>query len=90
MTQVTYTPYGAAKVVNAVLVEVGIDKVLPPQMFYNYTSARVREGKKPFIAVGADGRITESALNEWLATYLQKQGVELPVGTAGQDAQAEA
>jgi hypothetical protein len=72
---VTYTPYAACKIVNAALAERGIDKILPPQMFYNYTSARVRDGKRPFIDVDSNGRITEAGLIKWMEAYLQKQVV---------------
>lgn len=71
------TPYAAAKVANAALAAAGVDKVLPPQMFYNYTSARIRKGKAPFIPVDAEGRITVEGLQGWLAKYLVKQGVEV-------------
>lgn len=75
------TPYAASKVVNKILEDAGVEKVLPPQMFYNYTSARIRSGKNPLIAVDENGKITEEGLNEWLAKYLVKNGVELEVTT---------
>jgi hypothetical protein len=69
------TPYAAAKIANAALVEAGIAKVLPPQMFYNYTSARIRAGKQPFIECDADGKVTAAGLAKWLETYVAKQKV---------------
>jgi hypothetical protein len=64
----TMTPYAAAKIVNAKLAELKIDKELPPQMLYNYTSKDyidniVVEGKK---------RITNEGLNKWLVGYVKK------------------
>ena len=73
----TMTAYAAAKIVNAALEAAEVEKVLPAQMFYNYTTARLRADKKPLIACDENGRITEDGLNEWLAKYLVKQGVEV-------------
>jgi hypothetical protein len=69
--QLTITAYGAAKVVNAALKEAGFDKVIPPQMMYNYTTARVRKGKKPYIAMDEQGRILVDDLKRWLTKYLE-------------------
>lgn len=66
------TPYKASKVVNSILEEMGVEKVLPPQMFYNYTTARVRKGKESFIALDGDLKITEEGLKVWLEKYLAK------------------
>lgn len=74
-TLMSYTPYAAAKIVNGALEEAGLDKRIPPQMMYNYTSARLRAGKNPLIATDADGKITEEGLRTWLVKYLAKQGV---------------
>ena len=71
------TPYAAAKVVNATLLKAGVEKVIPPQMMYNYTSARLRKGKAPFIECDAEGKITQEGLTKWLKVYLAKQGVEV-------------
>lgn len=71
------TPYKAAQIVNATLAAAEIDKTIPPQMMYNYTTARVRAGKRPFIEVDEEGRITEKGLEVWLAKYLAKHGVEV-------------
>jgi hypothetical protein len=81
-----FTPYRAATIVNAILSEkdivytetakghkAGDPKVLPTQMFYNYTTARLRQGKTSFIEVDNEGRITEEGLQKWLSNYLVKQ-----------------
>jgi hypothetical protein len=65
------TPYAASKVVNSALSESGVDKVLPPQMFYNYV-------KKGYIT-STDGRIHTDDLQVWLVTYLTKNGVTVEV-----------
>jgi len=73
----TVSPYKAAKIVNQLLLDAGVDKVLPPQMFYNYTTARIRAGKPSFIEVTEVGdnkfEITISGLNKWFEGYLAKQ-----------------
>jgi hypothetical protein len=69
------TPYAAAKLVNAALIEAGIEKVLPPQMFYNYTTARVNKGKTPLIpTTEVDGKIfiADTDLAVWLQKYVAK------------------
>lgn len=78
-TITTTTPYNAAKAVNAVLEARGIVnpktgeiKVVPSQMFYNYTTSRIREGKQPLIACDSEGRILVSALQEWVKAYVFK------------------
>jgi hypothetical protein len=71
------SPYQAAKVVNAALEAAEVDKRIPPQMMYNYTTARLRAGKAPFIECNAEGKIEPEALETWLAKYLVKQGVEV-------------
>jgi hypothetical protein len=67
------TPYAAAKLANAVLAERGIEKTLPPQMFYNYTTGRVNKGKAPLLACGRteDGQVVVSvdAVIEWAHKY---------------------
>ncbi len=67
------TPYKAAKFVNEELKKNGIDKVIPPQMIYNYTSARVNDGKKPFIKYDIENGVDEESLNEWTTKYIAKQ-----------------
>ena len=82
------TPYKAARFVNAALTKAGLEKQLPPQMFYNYTTGRINKGKAPLIEVEAvettnarGERITQhqikaEALNTWLANYLAKQATK--------------
>lgn len=67
------TPYKASQIANLALEASGVQKKLPPQMFYNYTNARIKQGKKALIAVDSEGRITESGLSEWLEKYIAKQ-----------------
>lgn len=64
----TVSPYAAAKLVNAVLVEVGL-KEIPPQMMYNY----VKKGYIPSV----DKKINVSDLHEWTTKYLAKKGITL-------------
>lgn len=67
----TVTPYKAAVLVNAVLELQNINPV-PPQMMYNYTTARIAKGKKAFIPV-TDGRIMVQDLQEWVTKYIAKK-----------------
>lgn len=64
------SPYGAAKVVNALLAEAGVEKVLPPQMFYTYVA-------KGYIPADENKKIAEADLLEWATKYLAKQGVKV-------------
>jgi hypothetical protein len=68
----TFSPYAACKQVNAALLEDGITKILPPQMFYNYTTARIRAGKTPMIPCDVQGRITAEGLADWYSKYSAK------------------
>lgn len=74
-TMELYTAYRASQIVNIALENAKIDKVLPPQMFYNYTSGRINKGKAPLIEC-VDGKITEDGLGRWLTRYLEKHGVK--------------
>jgi hypothetical protein len=67
------TPYGAAKIVNALLAEAGVAKVLPPQMFYTY----VKKGYIP----STDKKIAAVDLAAWAEKYIAKHitpAVETP------------
>ena len=75
-TAAAFTPYGAAKFVNQVLTEAGLPSI-PPQMMYNYTTARLNKGKAPLIKCDATGAITQESLLEWLAKYLVKKGIQV-------------
>ena len=59
-----YTPYKASKFVNAKLSELGIEKVLPPQMFYTYVA-------KGFIP-STDKKIMQEDLEKWFEKYYTK------------------
>lgn len=69
MSNNTYSPYQCAKVVNNQLHTLGIEKKLPPQMFYTYTS-------KGFITSHRDEnnkvRVTHENLVQWFTKYLEK------------------
>jgi hypothetical protein len=67
------TPYGAAKLVNAALEEAGVDKVIPPQMMYNYTMGRLNKGKDPFIGFEPATGVDRESLAEWIEKYVAKQ-----------------
>jgi len=71
----TMTPYAACKIANAAFAAAGLDKVLPPQMFYNYA-------KKQYIPTNEDGKISEADLEAWIAKYLTKHNVEVAVQDA--------
>lgn len=73
----SFTPYAAAKMLTSILKENGIEKTIPTQMMYNYTTARIRQGKKPFIEVDGDGRIDEEAFQKWVKGYLSRKGIEV-------------
>lgn len=72
-TATSVTPYAAAKLVNAALEAAHLSKRIPPQMMYNYTTARVNKGKAPFIQVDEKGLVLVSSLNEWIEKYVAKQ-----------------
>lgn len=73
------TTYQALKRINRALREAGLDKQIPYQMVYNYTTARLRAGTKPMIkahrkTVG-DKDVTYievTDLEEWLVRYVRK------------------
>ena len=66
------TPYACAKVVNEKLKEAGIKKQLPPQMFYSYTTGRLRKGLRPLIECDEKGRVSIEDLDAWFEKYLAK------------------
>lgn len=71
--------YGAAKAVNPILRARGVNqKDLPPQQFYNYTTARIRGGHNPAMETVQleDGsyRITREGLDAWLVKYIERKG----------------
>jgi len=68
------TPYGAAKIANAVIKEAGLPAI-PPQMVYNYTVGY--KGKNPLIPFtrGTDGkiRIKVSDVESWVKGYVERK-----------------
>lgn len=70
------TPYGAAKLVNAALDEAGLKRI-PPQMMYNYTTARVNAGKKPFVKYDAKTGVDVDDLRRWTDAYIAKKTVNV-------------
>lgn len=58
------TPYECAKVVNGMLQAAGVDKVLPPQMFYTY----VKKGMIP----ATDKRVRPADLQKWAEGYFAR------------------
>jgi hypothetical protein len=65
VTADVYTPYAAIKVVNGIIAAMGIERVLPPQMGYNYN----RNGM-----LGAKGSksVTADELKAWAVKYITK------------------
>jgi len=72
----SYTPYAASKMINDQLAADGFEKILPPQMFYNYTTARIRAGKTPMIACDEAGKISAEGLAAWYEKYVAKNLVK--------------
>jgi len=72
----TMTPYAAAKVINETLKQRGIEKKLPPQMFYTYVgkgyipSTTTENGKKV---------VTREDLLAWFEGYFEKHHTTTPV-----------
>jgi hypothetical protein len=68
------TPYKAASLVNAELEKAGLSKRIPPQMMYNYTTAKVNAGKKPIIKYDpSTGEVDAADLKRWTKAYIAKQ-----------------
>ena len=65
LTEEFYSPYKLAKAVNKILDNVGIEKVLPPQMFYTYV-------KKGYIKADDNKRITREDAITWTEKYIAK------------------
>jgi len=72
MSENIFTPYAAAKLVNVALTEAGLPNI-PPQMMYNYTTAKVNVGKKPLIAFDAKKGVDRTDLERWLKSYIEKK-----------------
>lgn len=73
-------PGAQQRLVNQWLADKGIEKVLPQQMFYNYTTALVKDGKPGRIpTVESEGKVfvKEQALREWFELkYIPKNHPE--------------
>lgn len=70
-TEKAFTCYGASTFVNELLKAKGFSKTIRPQMLYNYTTARVNKGEKPFIPI-TDGLIKKEDLEAWLDKYIAR------------------
>lgn len=64
-TAETLSPYACAKIVNAALAERGVEKVLPPQMFYTYV-------KKAYIETTDKKKVSMVNLQVWFEKYFAK------------------
>lgn len=72
-TKLTHvTPYAASKLVNAILDENNIKRI-PPQMMYNYTTAKVNAGKNPLIAFTIEKGVEVKDLERWTKKYVEKK-----------------
>jgi hypothetical protein len=67
------TPYAAAKLVNNALAEAGVSKKIPPQMMYNYTFARLDDGKTPLIKASREEGVDREDLDRWIKSYVAKK-----------------
>ena len=73
-TNTILTPYAAAKIVNAALEAADIKRI-PPQMMYNYTTAKVNAGKKPLIKFTLEEGVDREDLERWVKSYIAKKTV---------------
>ena len=62
----TLSPYKLCKITNVILSDLGVDKTLPPQMFYNYTKNGMITGTK------GEKEITPTQGQKWVEKYLTK------------------
>jgi len=70
----TYSPYQCAKAVNEMFAESGVDKTLPPQMFYTYT----KKGYiKSFTDEAGKQKVTHQDLADWFVKYCTKNQIKL-------------
>lgn len=80
MTNDILTPYQAHNLVNAALEAAGLPDRIPPQMMYNYTTGKLRAGKKPLIAYTPEGGVDRAAFEAWLARYIAKKTATVTTG----------
>ena len=59
------TPYQMCRIVNRILADVGIEKVLPAPMFYTYV-------KKGYIPSNKNGRVNAAPAAVWTEAYILK------------------
>jgi hypothetical protein len=65
-------PYQAVKMVNERLDEVGLPGIRP-QMAYNYTSARLNQGKEPYWGYTNERGVDLEVTSEWTEKYIAKK-----------------
>jgi hypothetical protein len=67
LTEESYTPFGIISNLNKILKDMGVEKVLPPQMGYNYN-------KNGLIVKGKKGvkSYTKTEVVTWMVKYLTK------------------
>lgn len=70
----SYSPYQCAKVINDELASKGVEKVLPPQMFYTYTKKKYI---KSYLDENNKVRVAHSDLVEWFVKYCTKNQIKL-------------
>lgn len=64
------SPYAAAAIVNARLRDVGVSKVIPAQMMYNYVKNEIL---KSYVADDGRTYVEHDSFNAWLEMYVSKQ-----------------
>lgn len=77
-TSTTLTPYAATKLANVVIEEAGL-KAIPPQMMYNYTTAKVNAGKKPLIKFSLEEGVDREDLERWVKSYVERKLAKVEV-----------
>lgn len=63
------TPYQGAKLINEWIKDLGVERILPPQMIYTYT-------KKNMIK-NTNGKVSEKDLREWFEKYSAKNLIKV-------------
>jgi hypothetical protein len=70
------TAYGAAKIANEAFGAAGLPTI-PPQMMYNYTTARIAKGKSPFIEYSDEAGVDREDLKRWIDARIAKAGKQV-------------
>jgi hypothetical protein len=70
------TPYGASVLANTRFKEEGINPI-PPQMMYNYTTAKLRAGKNPLIKFSPETGVDRVDFERWLERYVAKKNASV-------------